>query len=659
MHATRIAKKIGRGAYEIKETGGHFTAKADRLLADGSMLSASENEHLLATIDSIVRSEYPSAPASVQQQGTSVPRLVSNFGILVQWMKARGIHYFAHLTQIDLNKFIEDSSRGLDAVLRSQELLKEAINRRHRPESPWRPQLLEALLEAGIPRRQVRNLPAAAKLWEQFITSGTVPETQPLANRQVTTSALWGRAEVVQLLWKYRLSVPDGLSFEPFIGDVAKHINANVKPGGHTRELPVDYMCNLVGSAFTWMYEYGPVLSEVRRVLKDVPKDGSRRPLLHKTISDFNSLSLKRGWPLRLKVPRQKDTGADDITWYVAIGTYLPVACFIICGVFTGRRMSELVSLRTQSLKGTPDTGYWYESYVGKRAMNSSFPCTRSVADALRTLAYLKELRSVSADEPAFTALRGKHKRLGQRLSNGLLRFGALVKTGLPDGLTEWKLAAHQFRKIFALIYRWRYDHPVLIALSVHFGHVNLKNIKVYTESKQWRRDYSEAGRQFTLAKMREIALGSLEPKGIFGKSLKRAIERELARVELADEGHELAVIEQLMERRGLDLQANRHGYCGAKSTHSNLRRAACNESGEVRSKVTIEPDMSSEDKCAGCLFFATDASRSVLWFTKSERLLASATAAPAGSMAQRLMLKRQRVVESFARNNFGEEADQ
>jgi hypothetical protein len=76
-----------------------------------------------------------------------------------------------------------------------------------------------------------------------------------------------------------------------------------------------------------------------------------------------------------------------------------------------------------------------------------------------------------------------------------------------------------------------------------------------------------------------------------------------------------------------------------------------------VRSKATIDPERSSEEKCAGCLFFCTNSSRRVHWVTKSELLRTSATAAPAGSMAQTVMFQRLEVIERFTRNNFAQES--
>lgn len=654
MQLTGFSKHIGPGQYQIKEPGGVIKATVDRLLADGSMLSDPENEHLMTTIDSIILAEYPAAPMWLGQQGTGIAGLVGNFGVLVQWMKVRGIHYFGHLTDVDLYRFIYDSSCGLDAVLDSQKLLRAVLIRHKRDGTKQPANLLEALLEAGIPSKQVPWLPAARSIFDKFVETGEVPPQRDLAPKRITTGILWGRANTFMRLWLYRDRVTDGLSFEPYLGDIAKQVKRWGKPVEGTRALPVDYTCKLVGMAFTWLYEYGPMLAEVQRVLIHQPTpQAGREAHLESTLSDFNSASVTRGWTIRLQ-KSSDEPKPNHFTWFVASGTYLPIACFVLCGIFTARRMAELVSLEYENLKGDAKTGHWYTSYVGKRAMYNAFPCTWTVADSIRALAYLMELRGIDKDEPVFSAIRGTG-RLGQRLRNGLARFGKLVQSEDGDG---WQLAPHQFRKVFALIYRWRYDHPSLIALSVYFGHVNPKHIRPYINSNEWKRDNLEAGKQFTLAKLRDIALSKVKSKGIFGKTLERATVRALSQVELADENEQLAVLSQLIERRQLDLRAMPWGYCGVRSVHSNLRRAACASKEDIRSKATIDPEMSNEDKCAGCLFFCTDKSRRLHWVSKSERLRIAVDSAPNNSMAKRVMQQRLHRLESFTRNNFDEAAE-
>lgn len=651
MQSTAFKKHVAPGVYQVKETGGVITASLHRLLADGSMLSAPENGHLLATIDAIILAEYPAAPSTLGQQGASIPGLVSNFGLLVQWMKAHDLHYFGHLTDVDLRRFLIDSSCGLDAVLDSQNRLRTALADRALNRPLASKDFAQVLPLAGIPPTQSVWLPAARKMFDSFINSGKIPAVEVLQPKQVTNRLLWGRAKVFQLLWRHRKNVPDGLTFEPSIADIAKQIKAHSKPVGSTRTLPVDFTCNLVGLAFTWVYEYGPLLADLQRVLAHHRPGTSSDKLLAPTLERFNAIAMTNGWALRLQTIREKPK-ADHVSWQLATTTFLPVACFILCGIFTARRISELVSLRPHSLNGSLDTGYWLSNYVGKRAKQDNFPCTRSVADCIRALAALMKLRAIDERQSIFSAIRGKG-RLGNRLRNALARFGRLVKSGLPAGQTQWQLAAHQLRRMFALIYRWRYDHPVLIALSVYLGHVSLKHLEAYTNSPEWICDNLEAGKQFTLEKLRDIALGKVEPKGILGKSLKRAIARSLAQVELADENEQEAALVQLVDDRQLDLRATLWGYCGAKSAHSNLRRARCSTPDVLRSKATIDPEKSSEEKCAGCLFFGTDVSRRIHWVKKTERLRTAAAAAPEGTMAKRKIQERLQVVERFTRNNF------
>lgn len=240
MKPAKFSKNTAPGKYQIRETGGVIKVSVDRLLADGSMLSAPENEHLLTTIDAIIMAEYPVAPATMEQQGTSVRFLMSNFGILVQWMKVRGIHYFAHLTDVDLRKFIYDSSCGLDAVLNSQELLGAVLQRHKSRGTAPTANFKQALVLAGIQSTQNMWLPAASAMFDTFVATGELPPLRDLTPKRVTTGVLSGRAKTFQHLWLYRDRVADGLSFEPSMGDIAKHVKRWGKPIEGTRSLPVD-----------------------------------------------------------------------------------------------------------------------------------------------------------------------------------------------------------------------------------------------------------------------------------------------------------------------------------------------------------------------------------------------------------------------------------
>lgn len=645
MQQLWINKQIGPGVYQIKETGGVVKASVDRLLADGSMLSAPENAHLLATIDAIIVGEYPTAPVTVGQQGTSIGLLAGHFGVLVQWMRVRGLNYFGHLTSADLQSFIYDSSCGLDTVLKSQERLSLVLAAVKQNKLVMPASFSDALREAGIPTTQSARLPDARTLFNRFIEIGDIPpHSSPTPNR-ITESVLWGRANTFRLLWIYRNRVEDGLSFEPSSEDISKHIKRFGRPTDSTRTLPIDYMCKLVGMAFTWVYEYGPLLADIYST-RSHPQSPKNRLYKKKQILEFNAHAQMKGWSIRLRTDKKNK---DELSWQLAARTFLPTACFVICGIFTARRVSELVSLRPESLGGNSKTGYWISSYVAKRAKNDTSPCTKSVADAIGTLVQLMEIRGINKNQPVFEAING-NARLSQRLRNGLARFGKLVNT---EDAEQWALAPHQFRRIFALIYRWQYDHPSLIALSVHLQHLNPKKTHAYTNSKEWKRENQEINKQFTLEKLRNIALGEVKPSGIYGKSLERAISRAIAQIELLDESEQESALTMLIEQRQLELRATIWGYCGAKSVHSNLRRAACTNGDDIRSKAFVDQEKSAEEICAGCLFFATDNSRKAHWQKKSEILLTAANNAPPESIVQNKIRERHQIIERFVRNNF------
>lgn len=644
-----IKKQSHSTVYKVKETGGIINVYIDRFLADGSRLSSPENAHLLSTIQTIIQKEYPTAPNNVKQLGTSITLLANSLSILVQWMKIRNLHYFSHLTNNDFKNFIYDNSCGLDAVLKSQERLAIVLEAVKNKKLATPNSFSDALMHAGIHNSRGIRLNAAKELFNHFIKTGEIADFIDLKPNK-TDSFLWNRANAFRLLWIYRDSIPDGLSFEPSPGDVARLIKTYGHPTKSTRTLPVNYMCNLVGMAFTWVYEYGPALLDV---LRSIYNKKISKHQLREAIRYFNTDAIKNGWNIKLNTVRDYQS-KGYISWKVAATTLLPSACFIVCGIITARRATELTSLERESLQGNSKTGYWINTYLAKRAKNETFPCSLSVAEAIRTLIKILDIRGLHQSQLIFESINGTG-RLSQRLRNGVARFGRLVDS---ENKEPWDLAPHQFRRIFALIYRWKYDHPSLLALSVHFGHIHPKQINKYTNSIEWKRANLEEGRRFTLTKFREIALDITEPKGINGKSIKKMISRAIAQLELVDESEIDEVLINLIETRGYDLRATPWGYCGAKSSHSNLRRAACTKIDEVRSKALIEPEKSSEDLCAGCLFFSTDKSREAHWNNKLKTLSLSVENSPENSMVKKHCQERMLIIERFSRNNFTSQID-
>jgi hypothetical protein len=641
------------GSYSIKETSGSFSSSVNRLLADGTDLFSPVNEHLLVTIDTIIQAEMPMLPESVAQKGTTTPSMVGSFAALVQWMKARHIHYFSHLSPQNVYRFVTDSAQGLDKVIRGPERIESFLvnltDKKHLKSLTFS----DALRACGISPTLSHKLPGTRRVFIAIKENRRKKAHSTIQHVQVTNGSLWMRARATSLLWDYRKRIPDALTFSPDAGEFARIFRANATPTGSTKTIPIEAAITVVSHAFKWVYEYGPALRNVATQVKKLPKHRDERASQLKLILEkFNEEAESKFWTLRLCGKKGKHLPENYQSYLLATRSLLLAASFVLCAIFTARRMTELLSIKGNSLHGTFDTGFWITTYTGKRSMDSPKPCTRSVAQTITHLVEQMETYNIPLDKSVFSVSRSKG-RLRSAISQALNQFTTLIQTEDED--FEWKLASHQFRRIFALIYRWRYDHPDLLALSVYFEHMDLQQIKKYTNDPEWRRIHQEEALRFTASKLQSIALGTIEPKGTFGRSLKKMVERELARVQLTDNNSLAMVMENLAEHRKLELTANRWGCCGAKSALSNLRRAACTTADEVRARANVDPESSTEDKCAGCLFFLTDESRASHWQEKVDSLQRSQASAPAKSMVETRLKQRLHIIERFSRNVFGE----
>ncbi|HVX90877.1 MAG TPA: hypothetical protein VHC20_04600 [Candidatus Paceibacterota bacterium] len=645
------------GVFYVKESSSSYPVRLDRLLADGSRISSPENQHLLRTVDYIVSREYAAQPDDALQQGTSISGIVSSFGLLIQWMKNQKLHYFGHLTQWHLEQFLKDCSLGVEQVLDAERRVRKVLGKRGRRfESAG--DVLEA---AGIQRTYNRVLPKSSAIIEHFLCTGHLPpeEKEPVQTKdqkRKTKNLLWLRAQVFELLWRYREHVPDPLGQQPSApaleGVVAKH----GRDTGSTRLIPTDFACRTLATAFTWLYEYGPLLVDLERTIarREEEEQSLETGVEALACEQFNAIAEARGWSLRLRTDGQEIRGA--IRWYIATRKVLPVACYIICGTFTARRQTELLSVKPDAVRGTLETGYWLHSYIAKRAMTANKPCTRSVAEAVMAMGVLMEVRGLDLKNSIFTTFRTSSTRLVSYTNEALHYFSDLVLESTDGPTGDWILASHQLRRLFIIVMRWRYDDPHLLAMSYQLEHTNMKQLAPYKRNAEMQRLFLEEGQRFTLSKLEKVVRGEVTLRGILGKRITKLIAHYMKSVRVTDQKNVTRALTSLIVERGLDLQATLWGFCGVKSTTSNLRRAACvkRQKSGYKHMATVDPEDSREDICAGCLFHGTDDTRQDHWTRKTITIRRSVSAAPEGSIVRRVEEQRLRIVASFTRNSFG-----
>ena len=167
-----------------------------------------------------------------------------------------------------------------------------------------------------------------------------------------------------------------------------------------------------------------------------------------------------------------------------AVERLLPTACFSVILAFNGRRDIEGSTL----LAGCVDGEYpnlWIETYVAKKdgVDRDRFPTEAIVGRAVKVLERLsKRARALSGtDHLAQFTIIGTDEIIQFDLTKQLNYFADFIQTPLdPNTGNPFHFSPHQFRKLFAIMFYWRYGAKDMDALSYHLRHACF----------EWTQDY-------------------------------------------------------------------------------------------------------------------------------------------------------------------------
>ena len=342
--------------------------------------------------------------------------------------------------------------------------------------------------------------------------------------------------------------------------------------------------------------------------------------------------------------------------------TIIPLACKVAIFAHTGRRKIEVESLESNCIKGEQAEGRQLAAYIAKRQAFELRPCPEFVA---RAVDLMNRYHGHTPDvvQPLFH-LRGKSERmrLVERIDVFAMFVGAVTYTDSKGRKRTWHWKAHQFRRLYAIYYIWRYEDSSYLALQHHFGQGNEREAAYYARlsSDENFVDLVQEAGLFTLDKLREVARGEGGYVGAFAQVIAKRVERVRLLLRLTSPKSLEAALKHLVESEGLILQGGPWGYCGCKATPSNMRRARCRQgarSGRPKHPIfnTPVPEASDEETCSSCHFHATKASREPHWRNVVLRLDKAIAGGRPGSMVVNVLKLRREKVNAAAEKFFGE----
>jgi hypothetical protein len=437
----------------------------------------------------------------------------------------------------------------------------------------------------------------------------------------------------------------DRLSFEPFKNSREQARESGGRPDGRTLNLPIEDAAKLLRLALRWVYVRGPGVVELVRIWRQALSDGGERWGGKADIQTFVVQQLREAYPAlqaKHELPEMTSlqaAGAGDSS-VVGLVEDLQTAVMVIVGINQARRKNEVLGEGSRpwglyhgclQLADPIVDAYELDIYIEKTWRDwLRMSANKLTVDAIGILEELQHAMFPGVDEASLSIQERRARKLFVLPSHRVLtgedadphqysfdshsrRF--FDEAGIADALRR----THPFRRLFALIYTYRWDHPSLQALSEHLCHLDMECTRLYVTDDAMRAqaetieqvyrmradclpqdELDEAQRQYA-DDLLQAMLTSPQAGGPMTRRVRLWVRRLSRRVEFADAdlATALGAVRGDIERRAYLPTAFRHGACWANHPR-HAGHAHCGKDGQ------LHRELAGIDVCRTCPFHST-----------------------------------------------------
>lgn len=646
-------------AWEVTDAmGSKKTLRFDKPLSNGTLLSSSENKSFLTTIQNSLLGVFSGVNATITSSET-LASVYNDQYAFVYWMVDHGIDSFDSTSELDLEAFLEDAAQGIDAIFGSCEKVWGAMLKLRMQKANVNTYSTSEIFTLSNLFAHPGLFPEAREAIKDFKAKRTKLRKSKLRKR-ISRAKLYARTRAISILHAYSAKDDDKFPFIPFEDGSGSLVLPLGRDAGRTPLIPAPAALALMEQAANWVLNIAPALLKLRVAFSDTYRTqrmsaSARRQNQEILLKDFND-KYRDTLPEPIVLDHSLKNGG--LSLWLALNCFLPSACYICATTLTGRRNIEVSSIDAGACSGTDASGFWIKTYIAKTLRKVDYtPCSRLVVEAIEALQINNEkLREASGSTKLFNipTLYNDSKGVWFDAACHIDRFAKYVGASSLGmvGDTPWHIAPHQLRKLFAVLFIWRYDGGDLDALSYHLRHFDLNMTVRYCGDREL---FGELARQaFALTKKKIQAMADKSQKfaGTFAKKLSKLVTRFISEIEFSTPENLEKSIENLIIERGITLKATPWGFCGCKNSKSNLKRAACQQESNPSRGVDWDgspnPSGSDEVKCARCMFFASDETRVVHWKKQCVKTT-EAVASPTTVRLQKVKLEKHlQILELF-----------
>jgi hypothetical protein len=361
-------------------------------------------------------------------------------------------------------------------------------------------------------------------------------------------------------------------------------------------------------------------------------------------------------FPLKWRYDKSEEFQGKSI--YAAIRYLIPMAAFIVIGIFSARRESELMGLETDCIR-QDESGYWLRAHIAKTyRCDKEIPTVRAVADAVKLLYEWGERGRLSGSKKLFTHWTPISSSPIQAVTTKDLNVFARIALGFE--MTH-KLQTRQFRRFFAVTYFWRYKLAKLPALSQFLCHFSISMTKEYVTEKVSNEIFVEVNGEFSREILINAATGEKPIGGQFSRVWNRKVQKIRAYIReniefVSEEGYQKVFLGMVEDSIRL-ITPTPGGACASRNLPKDVMRAKCSQV-EMKTGVLMKmPELSTPSKCGSCPFSITDVDHMEYW---SDALAQTRIASETGKGLLKSVAERDLVIlNKFFKNNFSGEANE
>lgn len=425
----------------------------------------------------------------------------------------------------------------------------------------------------------------------------------------------------------------DGVPFFPYanVSDAGRKfaVVVNDAKDGRTQNIDLETATAIFQSSVRWIYNYLPGLVELGEVARDELEKS--QTLENRTCAKHVSDRLAAEYPRirdKYKLPFPEVTLASGPYPITRLFDFAFTAATCLIASNHGRRRNEVIGFDkpyglyfgcVAELGASPSLSK-IDIYIEKSIKEyATFWCNKLVKDTVTALEQLRQLFRPLCTEPLKRPEADQEARKTKLLcqcnftqkgfSSPLIEFDWAAKAN--DFFTFHNIPAtysfanaHPFRRLFALIYCYRFEHPVLVALSEHLVHLGPEQTQIYVTDPKSRRDKKRI--QILYAKARqetadtyalldnvrsemftEKILGILNGE-LTGGGFPRLVLKFIKRMSASATFREMSASERAtctrdrMEAHGYQFQESQYTGCAAGSAKHTRKASNCAKDGQV-----------------------------------------------------------------------------